>query len=128
MRKQGTWGISFLTRDFPGGPVFADPVAKYRGHGFDPWSGKIPRAMEQLTLCTRTTKPMLCHSRSHHSEKPPQEKPPQWEAHALQGRVDASLQPEKSLHSSEGPAQPQINRLINLKILNKVAVEVQSLI
>ena len=28
-----------------------------RGHGFDPWSGKIPHAVEQLSLCTTTTEP-----------------------------------------------------------------------
>ena len=30
-----------------------------RGHRFDPWSGKIPHATEQLSLCTTTTKPAL---------------------------------------------------------------------
>ena len=27
------------------------------GYGFDPWSGKIPPALEQLSLCTTTTEP-----------------------------------------------------------------------
>ena len=31
-----------------------------RRHGFDPWSRKIPQAMEQLSLCTTTTRPVLC--------------------------------------------------------------------
>ena len=26
---------------------------------FDPWSGKIPHAMEQLSPCTTTTEPVL---------------------------------------------------------------------
>ena len=30
-----------------------------RGHGFDPWSGKIPHAAEQLSLCATTTEPLL---------------------------------------------------------------------
>ena len=30
-----------------------------RGHGFNPWSGKIPHAAEQLGLCATTTKPVL---------------------------------------------------------------------
>ena len=30
-----------------------------RGHGFEPWSGKIPHATEQLSLCTTTTEPAL---------------------------------------------------------------------
>ena len=30
-----------------------------QGNGFDPWSGKIPRATEQLSPCTPTTEPGL---------------------------------------------------------------------
>ena len=30
-----------------------------RGHGFDPCSGKIPRAAEQLSPCATTTEPAL---------------------------------------------------------------------
>ena len=30
-----------------------------RGHGFDPWSGKIPHATEQLSPCAPTTKLVL---------------------------------------------------------------------
>ena len=30
-----------------------------RGHGLDPWSGKIPHATEQLSLCATTTEPVL---------------------------------------------------------------------
>ena len=30
-----------------------------RRHGFDPWSGKILYAMEQLSLCATTTEPVL---------------------------------------------------------------------
>ena len=28
-------------------------------HGFDPWSGRIPHATEQLSPCTTTTEPVL---------------------------------------------------------------------
>ena len=52
-----------------------------RGHGFDPWSGKIPHAME-LTPCTTSTEAR--RSRAH---APQQEKPPQGEARAPQRRV-----------------------------------------
>ena len=27
------------------------------GYGFEPWSGKIPPALEQLSLCTTATEP-----------------------------------------------------------------------
>ena len=30
-----------------------------RGHGFKPWSGKIPHATEQLSPCATTTDPAL---------------------------------------------------------------------
>ena len=31
--------------DFPGGPVVKTPRSQCRGHGFNPWWGKIPHAM-----------------------------------------------------------------------------------
>ena len=33
-------------QDFPGGPGVGNASAKCRGHGFDPWSRKIPHAEE----------------------------------------------------------------------------------
>ena len=36
-----------------------EPACQCRGHGFKPWSRKIPHAAEQLSLCTTTTKPAL---------------------------------------------------------------------
>ena len=33
--------------------------ATYRVHGFDPWSGKIPHATEQLSSCGTATQPAL---------------------------------------------------------------------
>ena len=43
-----------------------------RGHGLDPWSGKIPHARGQLSLCTTTEALMsvLCSKRSYSNEKP----------------------------------------------------------
>uniref|UniRef100_A0A8C0CNM8 Uncharacterized protein n=1 Tax=Balaenoptera musculus TaxID=9771 RepID=A0A8C0CNM8_BALMU len=29
------------------------------GHGFEPWSGRIPHAAEQLSPCATTTEPVL---------------------------------------------------------------------
>ena len=71
--------------DFPGGAVDRNLPAKA---GFDPWSRKIPRATEQLSLGTTTKEAFLLrahrpqllkptcletalhHKRSHHDEKP----------------------------------------------------------
>ena len=58
-----------------------ESTCQCREYGFDPWSGKIPHASKQLSLCTTATEahvPGACG---------PQEKPPQWEARALQQRV-----------------------------------------
>ena len=41
--------------DSPGGPGVKNPPA--RGHGFNPRSGKIPHAVEQLSPCATATEP-----------------------------------------------------------------------
>ena len=59
------------------------------GHAFDPWSSKIPYAIEQLSLCAilcthqspRATAAEACVSSAC---APPQEKPLQGQVHALQ--------------------------------------------
>ena len=38
------WQIKNTLKGFPGGAV----VENLPGHGFEPWSGKIPHAAEQL--------------------------------------------------------------------------------
>ena len=43
---------------FPGGAV-VESACQCRGHGFDPWSGKIPHAVEQLSPCATTTETVL---------------------------------------------------------------------
>ena len=78
-------------RNFPGSTVVKNPPANAGGHGFDPWSGKISRAVEQLSSmhhnywgCAlepashnywahmpQLLKPAR-HKRSHHNEKPVQ--------------------------------------------------------
>ena len=46
--------------DFPGGPVIKNLPANCRGHGFNPWPGKIPHAVEQLSLCATNPEPRSC--------------------------------------------------------------------
>ena len=46
-----------------------------QGHGFEPWSGKIPHAAEQLGPWATTTEParldpVLLNKRGHDSERP----------------------------------------------------------
>ena len=52
-----------------------ESACQCRGHGFEPWSGKIPHAMEQQSLCATTTEParlepVLRNKRGHDSERP----------------------------------------------------------
>ena len=52
-----------------------ESACQCRGHGFEPWSGKIPHATEQLSLCTTTTEPahlepVLRNKRGRDSERP----------------------------------------------------------
>ena len=48
-----------IFRGFPGGTVVKNPPANAGGRGFEPWSGKIPHAVEQLSPCATTTEPAL---------------------------------------------------------------------
>ena len=52
-----------------------NPPADAGGHGFEPWTRKIPRAAEQLSPCATTTEPaclepVLRNKRSHRNEEP----------------------------------------------------------
>ena len=52
-----------------------DSACQCRGHGFEPWSGKIPRAAEQLGPWATTTEParlepVLGNKRGRDSERP----------------------------------------------------------
>ena len=42
----------------PHSSVGKESACQCRGHGFNPWSGKIPYAMGPLSLCTTTTEPV----------------------------------------------------------------------
>ena len=83
----------------------------------------IPHAAEELNLSTTTIEPVLwagepqllkCTWPRFHRLQ--QEKPPQWEACTPQLESNPrSPQLEKSLCSSKGPAEPEINKLIKNK-------------
>ena len=52
-----------------------ESACQCRGHGFEPWSGKIPHAAEQLGPWATITKParlepVLLNKRGHDSERP----------------------------------------------------------
>jgi len=64
-----------LQRGCPGGPVVKNlPVNAENMDRFNSWSGKIPRAMEQLNPGAATSESVLyrvcaCDKRSHHNEE-----------------------------------------------------------
>ena len=71
-----------------------ESACQCRGHRFEPWSGEIPHAAEQLSPRATTTEPALYSPRATTTEaRVPrahalqQEKPLQWEARAPQWRV-----------------------------------------
>ena len=47
----------YTISDFHGGTVDKNFACPCRGHRFDPWSGKIPHAMKQLSLFAELLKP-----------------------------------------------------------------------
>ena len=48
-----------MMQGFPGGTVVKNPPANAEDIGFEPWSGKIPHAAEQLSPYATTTEPVL---------------------------------------------------------------------
>ena len=54
---------------FPGGPKDKNLPANSWGHRCEPWSGKIPHAVGQLSSCTITTEDPI---HAQQQKKPPQ--------------------------------------------------------
>ena len=77
MRIEGLLEVKNKNRT-PGLPWWCsgwESTCQCRGHGFKPWSGKIPHAAEQLGPWATTTEParlelVLCNKRGHDSERP----------------------------------------------------------
>ena len=76
--------VSKIYQGFPGGAVVENLPADAGGHGFEPWSGKIPHAAERLGPWATTTEPahlepVLRNKRGRDSERPAhrdEERPP----------------------------------------------------
>ena len=72
------WGCSALKRNYGGLPWWRsgwESACQCRGHGFEPWSGRIPYAAEQLGPWATTTEPaslepVLRNKRGCDSERP----------------------------------------------------------
>ena len=50
--------------------MLKNPLANAGDMGFEPWSGKIPHATEQLSPCATAIEPALRNKGGHCSEKP----------------------------------------------------------
>ena len=85
-----------------------ESICQRRGHGFDPWSRKIPHASGQLGPCvtmTATTEAWVL--KSPHSE---QEEPLHWEALTQQLESSPCLpQLEEALKLQQRPSAVKIN-------------------
>ena len=80
------WSTKTYTQGFPGGAAVKNPPANSGDTepGFEPWSGKIPHAAEQLSPWATTTEPALQspqattpEARAPGAHALQQEKPPQ---------------------------------------------------
>ena len=89
------------------------------GHRFDPWSRKIPQAVEQLSPCATTTDSVPRSPGATATEVQVLQSPcsiardtTEWEAHTAKLERNYSLQLEKSPHSNKDPAQPKYTAIL----------------
>ena len=80
-----------------------ESACQCRGHGFEPWSGKIPRAVEQLGPWATTTEPARLEPVPHNKRVRDDEGP----AHHDEEWPPPLLQLERALARSEDPTQPK---------------------
>ena len=83
-----------------------ESACRRRGHGFEPWSGKIPHAAEQLGPWATTAEParlepVLRNRRGRDSDRP---------AHRDEEWPPLAATREKPSHRNKDPTQPKINK------------------
>ena len=100
-----------------------ESVCQCRRHGFDPWYGKIPHAVKQLSpwattmsLCSRARELQLLKPKNPRAHAPQREKPLQWEAQAL--HLQSSL-PTPQLEKKVCPATKTQHGQRQVKLKNK---------
>ena len=96
----------------PWGSLVKRSVCQSRRHGLDSWSGRIPRASEQLSPHATAQEEQNLSWPTHPAVRAPhKEKPPEGETPMPQLACSlCSQQWEKSPSSNEDPAQPKINK------------------
>ena len=91
-----------------------ESACQFRGHGFEPWSGRIPHAAEQLGLCTTAAEPVLWSPRATAAEaRAPGAHAPQQERPPRRGVAPTCCNWRNPAHSNEDPAQPRMNEWMN---------------
>ena len=111
-----TKAIKKDTRGLPWQLSGKESACQFKRQRFNPWSRKIPHAAEQLSLCATTSEP------ARHNFWACMQQPLKpagcalWQVRAPQGEAHA-LQPEKSPHSREDPAQAKTNNIFKSTLL-----------
>ena len=95
-------------------------ACQWRGHGFDHWSGKIPHAVEQLSLSSTTVQPALqsqnsaatesCMPQSRTREANKRSYCNEKSAHLSERGAPACCNQRKSACSNNDPAWPKQNK------------------
>ena len=116
--EQNMWLKS--NRGLPWGFSGKESACQCRRHGSNPWSGKSPHVMEQVSLCTTTTVSVLQSPEATTTEAHSPWSPCSItrEASAMTDQCTATRETpllaateKKNPCSSEDPAQPKINNL-----------------
>ena len=61
------WKMKTITQGLPWWRSGWESACQCRRHGFEPWSGNIPHAAEQLSPCATTTEPLFHNYGSPHT-------------------------------------------------------------
>ena len=96
---RATWRAQInVGRGLPWGRSGGEPACQRRGHGFEPWCGRIPHAAERLSPWATTTEPVLRNKRGRDSERP---------AHRDEEWPPLAATREKPSRRNEHPTQPK---------------------
>ena len=119
-------------KGLPGWLSGGESTYQRRGHRFDPQSGKILRAVGQLSPCTAASEPGLQSPGAstilspHILEAVLPDKRSEKPAHGNQREAPVSHNQRKGLRSNEDPAQPKINKYIKLLFKKEELIQIQS--
>ena len=90
-----SWGLGWSSRDciwgLPWWRSGWESACQCRGHGFEPWSGRIPHATEQLSPWATTTEPVrlepVLHKKRVRDSERPTQRDEEWPPLATLGKA-----------------------------------------